>query len=106
MSKEKSSELELEFKAVVHSHAEAIKLLANNAKKIIEQAVALSEKHGIPFELRGEVYMPESFKKFCASKEDNFGYPENMPQLEEIIGIEHLGNCNRGWNSSAWCWKG
>lgn len=91
------ADLEKEFKATAESVTKKISVKLALASKFLSEAVALSEKYGIPFDTNisflSQSYLPDSF-------EDK--YPEVDTELvEELTGVYDMEYS--GWQHSQVC---
>jgi len=94
------SKLEAEFERLADSVGETIKNKIMEAQKLLGEACALSDQHGIPFwtnisEL-GQPYVPYSFRDMWG--ELDYEFVTNVTEVLE----EDLYN-SRGWNTSSIC---
>jgi methionine synthase II (cobalamin-independent) len=114
-------ELEKEFKSVVLEVQPLIEQELEKAKLAIQNAVKLSKKHGIPFELSvsnvTDLYVPESFRKKWLNKFiehmdnnqvkdengfDSFDEYDISVKLNDILKMEVDLIGGEGWESDSW----
>jgi len=96
---DKPDQLELEFKALVDTVGKEIQTKVEMAEKLLDEAVELADRHGIPFypgiSTLGQPYVPASFKeRFGALDKELVG------DLTDI-GEYSLGHT--GWRRSQLC---
>jgi hypothetical protein len=98
---EEPSELEVEFQELVTDVGAQIEVHVEKAIKALNKAVALSEKHGVPFRpgisFLSNTYMPESFSKSKFAKIDN----ETVCEIADVWG-DYIFE-GGGWEHSSVC---
>lgn len=102
MSEQEKEEsvLEMEFRQVYKEHHDEIKKLVKEADALLDKAVALSERYGIPFDSSVshicQSYYPQSLTKRWKDLSQDF--------VEEVSGT-YAGEYNYGygWEHSAVC---
>lgn len=92
------SQLELEFRTLKDHIGAEIDVHLTNARRLLDEAVALSEKHGIPFRAEvsplSQTYVPEAFRERFAKMD--------MDRVEEIMDVS-IDPGQYGWERSAVC---
>jgi hypothetical protein len=92
------SQLEREFRTEANAHLNEIFVKANAASDLLAEAVALSEKYGIPFQspvsFLGQSYFPNTFKQKYKGVDTSFVYSVTYASSEYGYG---------GWEHSDVC---
>lgn len=93
------NKLEKEFKKIVKTHAQEIDAKLTEASKALDEAIALSEKYGIPFYSRvsplSQNFIPNSFE----TKFPDIDYS----LAAEICNIYRNNDWYSGWEHSSIC---
>jgi hypothetical protein len=96
---DKQDQLELEFKALVDTVGQEIKAKVEMAERLLQEAVELADRHGIPFypsisEL-GQPYVPPAFK-------ERFGSLDKEA-VAELVDMSEYNLGHVGWRRSQLC---
>lgn len=93
-----SSQLELEFRSLKDLIGREINAHLSNAQRLLNEALDISEKHGVPFFSEvshlPQTYVPRSFP-------DRFGSMD-MDRVEEMMDA-NIDPSQDGWERSAVC---
>lgn len=96
---EQQDPLELEFKALVDSIGKEIDAKVAAAEKLLDEAVELADRHGIPFYPRisalRQPYVPASFK-------ERFGTLDKE-EVSDLLEMSEYNLGHVGWRRSQLC---
>lgn len=107
--KQELSQLETEFQKTYKEIIPLIKAELKEAKAAIKRAIALAEKHGVPFTSPvslwiSDTYIPESFEVLRGKMEELDDEDEIRERLEEFLGFypQNWNTGESGWESEGW----